>query len=156
MPRYEYSPLLYGWDSTRILRLRPHKDRNAPIQCDLIDFALASDSHRPHLYEALSYVWGSEEKPRSRLIGDKSLDVPENLYTALSYLRDPGFDRLLWVDAVCINQDDDDREKERHIQSMAKICSQATRVVVWLGETADQSDEVLEMIRVAGETANSQ
>jgi hypothetical protein len=54
----------------------------------------------------------------------------------------------LWIDAVCINQDNEE-EKEHQIQLMARIYSQANRLVVWLGETADDSDLALEEIRVA-------
>jgi hypothetical protein len=52
----------------------------------------------------------------------------------------------MWVDAVCIDQEND-QEKEHQIQLMAKIYGQASRVIVWLGEAADDSDQA---VRVAG------
>jgi hypothetical protein len=55
----------------------------------------------------------------------------------------------MWIDAVSINQKDD-REKEQQIQLMATIYGQANRVVVWLGEMADNSDQALQEIRNAG------
>jgi thiamine pyrophosphate-dependent acetolactate synthase large subunit-like protein len=59
-------------------------------------------------------------------------------------------ERILWVDAICINQHDND-EKGQQVQSMAKIYAKASRVIVWLGEAADNSDQALEAIRMAAE-----
>ena len=59
-------------------------------------------------------------------------------------------DRYLWIDAICINQDDND-EKGQQVQSMAKIFAKASRVIVWLGEAADNSNQALEVIRKAAE-----
>jgi Heterokaryon incompatibility protein (HET) len=39
-------------------------------------------------YEALSYVWGSEERPRTIYCNAAPLAVTENLHRALIYLRD--------------------------------------------------------------------
>lgn len=55
---------------------------------------------------------------------------------------------MLWIDAICINQEDDD-EKGQQVQSMAKIYAKASRVIVWLGEAAEDSDQALEEIRIA-------
>ncbi|RSL79400.1 hypothetical protein CEP51_007388 [Fusarium floridanum] len=144
---YCYSPLPEG--SIRLLRLLPHQDEHAPIQCQLFEFALAdSGSTRP--YEALSYVWGSETKPRSLSIDSYDLPVGENLYAALSHLRDCSLERIIWADAVCINQRDT-KEKGTQVQSMAKIYAKASGVIVWLGEATPDSCQALEEIRRAAE-----
>ncbi|RMJ04826.1 hypothetical protein CDV36_014510 [Fusarium kuroshium] len=49
---------------------------------------------------------------------------------ALKCLRNCSLDRIIWVDAICINQDDAE-ERGRQVQSMAKIYANASRVVVW-------------------------
>jgi hypothetical protein len=74
--------------------------------------------------------------------------VTENLHEALLRLRYRYVERIIWIDALCIHQEDE-REKEQQIQLMAKIYGQASRVVVWLGETADKSDQALRNIRHA-------
>jgi hypothetical protein len=102
-----------------------------------------------HSYEALSYVWGDLSRTRSIFLDDVQFGVTSNLYAALLQLRDHSFPRIIWIDAICINQSDDD-ERELQIQSMAKIYGNAKRVNVWLGEAADSSDEALEAIRTAG------
>jgi len=114
------------------------------------------DSGSTHPYESLSYVWGSENNKQLIYVDGDEMYVTANLHMALSHLRHCLLERILWVDAICINQADND-EKGRQVQLMAKIYSKASRVIVWLGESADNSDEALEVIRVAAykQPANS-
>jgi hypothetical protein len=148
MPRYCYSPLSSAGDSIRLLRLKPAKDKSADIHCELIEYAL-HDSSVIHLYEALSYVWGNSEKKLRVFMHSCSFNVTDNLYAALLELRNHTMKRTIWIDAMCINQDDQ-KEKEHQIQIMAKIYSQANVVIVWLREAAEFSDQVLEQILAAG------
>jgi hypothetical protein len=113
---------------------------------------LKESGQRTHPYDALSYVWGGEDKPRTISIGRHDVQVTENLYAALLRLRYRSFDRFLWVDAICINQENG-QEKEHQIQYMPKIYGLANCVIVWLGEAADDSNRALEEIRFAGEKA---
>jgi hypothetical protein len=136
-------------DSIRLLCLLPHEDKNARIQCQLFDYSLQESEKRTHPYDALSYVWGDSDNPQSISIGEHDLLVTVNLHKALSRLRHRSIARIIWVDAVCINQENE-KEKEQQIQFMAKIYGQANRVVVWLGETENDSDRALEKIRFAG------
>lgn len=147
---HSYRPL--SPDSIRLLRLLPSEERNAPIQCQLIDYSLQKPGRHP--YDALSYVWGSTDNPRFISVGKHDLPVTENLHKALSHLRYDKFERILWVDALCINQEDE-REKERQIPLMPRIYGQATSVIVWLGEAADNSDLAIEEIRAAGARASN-
>jgi hypothetical protein len=155
---HDYSPLSeHG--NIRLVRLLPHNDEKAPIQCQLFEYPLQELSQQPtHLYEALSYVWGSEEDKQPIYIqssGGKSdnssagnircLRVTTNLHAALSHIRDRFFDRVLWIDAICINQKDNE-EKGQQVQSMAKIYASANRVVVWLGEAASDTDGAFEVL----------
>lgn len=135
-------------DTIRLLRLLPHEDRTEPIQCQLFNYSLGDPDTRTHPYDALSYVWGDLDKHQSISISECILPVTVKLHEALSRLRYRSIERIIWVDAVCINQDND-QEKEKQIQLMAKIYGQASRVVVWLGETADNSDLAFETIRSA-------
>jgi hypothetical protein len=148
-----YRPLLPG--NIRLLRLLPNEDKNAPVQCQLFDYPLQESGKRMHLYEALSYAWGDLDNPCSIYIGEHDLPVTKNLHAPLSQLRNFSLERIIWVDAICIDQKNT-KEKEQQIQVMAKIYSQANRVLVWLGEAADNSDQALEEIRAAGgKAANS-
>ncbi|RYP04272.1 hypothetical protein DL764_004575 [Monosporascus ibericus] len=90
--------------SIRLLRLLPHEDENAGIQCQLFEYALQGLGDGARLYEALSYVWGSSSSHRSLSVNGNDIRVRENLHAALLRLRDPHFERIIWVDAICINQ----------------------------------------------------
>jgi hypothetical protein len=145
---YHYPPLLSGPGSIRLLRLQPHENENALIQCQLLDAALEEDG-RPHAFDALSYVWGKLNDLQSISIDGYDLRVGKQLHEALLRLRHRSSERLVWIDAICINQRDED-EKEQQIQLMARIYNQAKSVVVWLGEEAENSDRALEAIVLAG------
>ncbi|RSL51435.1 hypothetical protein CEP54_011426 [Fusarium duplospermum] len=129
---YLYSPL--PKDYIRLLWLMPHENKDAPIQCQLFDYLLPGSRGGTHLYEALSYVWGSPEKTQSIFTPTGCLVITENLHAALSRLRDGSLPRIVWADAVCINQDDTG-ERDRQVENMAKIYAKASRVIVWLEET---------------------
>ncbi|GLA22566.1 hypothetical protein AnigIFM63326_003482 [Aspergillus niger] len=147
MPVFEYSPLDQGPFSTRILSLLPSKDRAAPIECRLSNFSLRDDIAQE--YDALSYVWGNETDGQCNIsINNQAFSVRKNLHSALLRLRGSTFERTLWVDAICIDQSKVG-EKEKQIQNMARIYEQASQVMVWLGEEADDSTQALEAIRVA-------
>ena len=111
------------------------------------------------------YIWGSKKKPNSIIITDDQEDglqndgtelaVTQNLDAALSLLRHRQFARVLWVDAICIDQANK-KEKEHQIQFMPAIYARARSVLVWLGEAQDDSDRVLELIWAAGERPAAQ
>jgi hypothetical protein len=156
MYEYRYSPLSPKPNATRLLRLQPSKGEPENIKCELFEYTLRDSDAVNHPYEALSYVWGDGTKPKSITISDDqkrhgTLPVTENLYAALLRLRDHELPRTIWVDAICINQaeEDENHEKERQIQFMAGIYAKASRVIVWLGEA--DCDQALEAIRLAAE-----
>lgn len=132
---------------TRMLRLLPSPEPDAPIECQIFDYVLAPHTGG-HVYEALSYVWGDAGATVDISLNGSPSPVTENLHAALLHLRNVCLERIIWVDAVCINQKDEE-EKGRQIQYMASIYGYASSVVVWLGRSADGSDDALSSIRVA-------
>ncbi|KAL6831916.1 heterokaryon incompatibility domain-containing protein [Trichoderma camerunense] len=146
---YRYSPLL-GHRHIRLLRLLPDRNENAPLHSQLFDYPMLELGDGPHMYEALSYVWGSSQRPHILYIDEKSLPITANLYEVLLRLRDRMIERILWIDAVCIDQTSIE-ERGEQIQYMAEIYSKANRVIVWLGEAADNSDQALKSIRMAAD-----
>ncbi|OAK97632.1 HET-domain-containing protein [Phaeosphaeriaceae sp. SRC1lsM3a] len=144
MSTYTYQPLASAPHAIRLLRLLPNQDEAASICCELFEYSL--EGFHLYRYDALSYVWGNPDETLSVAIDGHRLDVTLNLYAALSRLRHHSFARLLWIDAICINQRDQS-EKEQQIQYMTTIYSQANFVIVWLGEAANDSDLACERIR---------
>lgn len=76
--------------------------------------------------------------------------IPPNLYDALEALRLASAPRHLWIDYICINQNDL-VEKATQIPLMADIYRTAQQVLVWLGPSADDSDHVMRTIRDCNE-----
>lgn len=154
MPRYKYFPLPTGSCIIRVLVLLPDTHDTSSINCQLINYSLPLTGNCYLPYEALSYVWGSESTPRYIFIDGLTVSVTDNLYAALLHLRDHQLSRMLWVDAVCINQQDN-QEKGYQIRLMPTIYSKASHVIVWLGKAADHSDRALDTIRLAAENTSS-
>ncbi|OJI81988.1 hypothetical protein ASPTUDRAFT_151353 [Aspergillus tubingensis CBS 134.48] len=136
-----------------MIRLLPNhdKDKDAEIECELFNYDLTSRSGADsHLYEALSYVWGSSTRSRTIKLNNCAFPVTENLYLALSRLRNRQLERTLWVDAICIDQSNRD-EKAKQIPLMRTIYAQAQHVIVWLGEAYENGDKALEALRCLAE-----
>lgn len=154
-----YRPLLPG--HIRLLHLQPANDLEEPLSGILEHVSI--DDHPA--YEALSYAWsgvhinkqeddnelleliyddehhfGTEHmQPGQISIDGVPLSTTWNLRDALRRLRGDSQPRALWIDAVCINQDDDD-EKSIQVAMMAKIYTLASQVAVWLGEDSPDGD----------------
>lgn len=97
----------------------------------------------PQRYVALSYVWGDTRRTTLIEVNGVLVRVTENLEAALQALRRK---RLLsqgyavWVDALCINQDDL-RERSEEVCRMRKIYKSASSIVSWLGEDKNGDGE---------------
>ncbi|KAK4118826.1 hypothetical protein N657DRAFT_684944 [Parathielavia appendiculata] len=122
----------------RLLRLIPHWDKTAPLQCSLFTSPILISGRASHSYEALSYVWGSPERTHYVCIDNCELPVTASLHGALSRLRDSLIEKIVWVDAIYIDQEDLG-ERENQVQCIAEIDAKASRVLVWLGEEKDDS-----------------
>lgn len=150
--RFSYTPLPVG--HIRLLRLCANADPAAQICCQLFNYPISRSTGGTHLYDAVSYVWGDHTKSHTIILAQEGptadLRVTRNLWDVLRHLRDESLDRVIWVDAVCINQSDD-MEKAVQIRRMTKIFSIASRVIVWLEEPGNGGDEALETLRVASE-----
>ncbi|CAN9258810.1 unnamed protein product [Alternaria alternata] len=119
--------------SARFLVLHPGSLHDK-IECHLMrpkDFA-PTYPDETFSYEALSYVWGQEEDPEFIVLCESRFAITRNLAEALRYLRYTDRGRVLWVDAICINQCDG-KEKEAQLLSMHWVYQSAKKVIAWLG-----------------------
>jgi hypothetical protein len=66
------------------------------------------------------------------MIENCSLPITKNAHEILSKFASTGKSRLLWIDAICINQDNDE-DKSQQVRLMREIYDTASRVIVWLG-----------------------
>ncbi|KAF4535920.1 Heterokaryon incompatibility protein [Lasiodiplodia theobromae] len=141
---YNYPRLLPEPSAIRLVVLLPSLEQHADIVCELCNSALSnivSDK-----YEALSYVWGDPNKRRPIIVSRKLFQATENLEAALRNLRHPTQPRVLWIDAICINQNDV-QERNEQVKLMGDIYRCARRVIVWLGPESDTSGAAFQLMR---------
>ncbi|KAH7308571.1 heterokaryon incompatibility protein-domain-containing protein [Stachybotrys elegans] len=115
----------------------------------------------PH-FEALSYAWDlhSSTSPIVATVDSDEdrdpdlnsanhtfhLQATPNLVSALRHLRLADSDRVLWVDAICIDQSNL-AERSSQVANMEHIYRMAHRVIIWLGPAADNSQLAMEKLR---------
>jgi hypothetical protein len=134
---YKYTPLL-SCEYIRLIHLLPTEDKNADLRC-------AITAHRRETapsYEAISYVWGEQVFDEIIRSTDGVLKITVSLAQALRHFRLKDQERCLWVDAVSINQLDDD-EKGHQVANMDQIYKKATKVLAWLGEGSDEVHQAM-------------
>lgn len=135
-----YEPIDSSKEEIRIIHLLPGEFDDT-INLELATVSLSSNP-TPQ-YDALSYVWGQEQCQTPAFVNGRPVIITSNLDIALRHFRDRYDEKILWVDAVCINQKDN-VEKGPQVQMMGQIYSKAAQVLVWLGPAADGSDELLD------------
>ncbi|EME78047.1 uncharacterized protein MYCFIDRAFT_168584, partial [Pseudocercospora fijiensis CIRAD86] len=167
IPSYQYEQLLRPTadvKQVRVVTLRHGETKDElVISISLQNIHPEAERHEIHAqkdYEALSYTWGSDTQPRRAITVQNGLEfahleIYENLFTILQTLRLSDRDRTLWIDAICINQDnasDQARlEKSWQIPMMHEVYDAASRVIIWLGPEADDSTFALAFLQLLGE-----
>ena len=92
-------------------------------------------------------MWGLPDTlGRFILISGKRFFVRGNLWLALIHLRHHSDKRLIWIDAVCVNQNDP-VERGYQIQQMRRVYEQAQSVQVWIGLEADNCGKSIDLLR---------
>lgn len=123
----------------RLLSICPSLNKSDEICCSLDTVNL---DDKPS-YLALSYTWDDKnEKRQDIMVNKKRTHVTPNLFSALKSFRSRKFSYLeelpIWVDALCINQDDE-KERVRQVQMMHTIYSQAAAVICLHGLAESES-----------------
>ncbi|KAI0376840.1 heterokaryon incompatibility protein-domain-containing protein [Hypomontagnella monticulosa] len=154
MAGYKYPPLPDGPGAKYIRLLTVHPgtgDTGIELEFSLKPVCIDNKPETP--YEALSYVWGSEEDPVEVQMlspdGKHLILITRNLAEALTHIRHPDRERIMWIDAVCINQSDN-AEKGRQVAFMGDVYEKAERAIIWLGPEADNSERGLEIVEEIG------
>lgn len=130
------------------LREVSREDDDIVVHPDLsLDFELRNASLNDKLnYTALSYVWGPPDPVKYITVNGKPFQVRANLACALRHFQYKDVAPAIWIDAICINQDDND-EKNHQIPHMAKIYSGARDVLIWLGPGREETYEFAQILR---------
>ena len=146
MTPYQYQPLDDEAEHIRLLYLLP-AETSADIRVNIVHTRLMKEDVPK--YEALSYAWGEIDTPEVIYVGQKgdvTMAVTRSLYQALPYLRYRDQRRVLWVDAICVDQQNL-KERGLQVERMGDIYSLAERVIVWLGLGDSNSVHAIQLLR---------
>jgi hypothetical protein len=126
---YQWQPL----DSTR--REIRVLDLDAGAEESLLRGCLrhvSMNALRKPQYETVSYAWGERTLVETILIGDKTMSIPASAASALRCMRLPEQNRTLWIDCICIDQDDN-LEKGQQVRLMADIYTSSICTLAFIG-----------------------
>ncbi|KAI1076592.1 heterokaryon incompatibility protein-domain-containing protein [Whalleya microplaca] len=130
---FSLHPLRQDKDEIRLIVLEPGASKD-PIRCTMKVVSLK----KQHKYEALSYHWGQKSGPNI-IVDENLIKIQANLFEALLTLRSVEFNRVLWIDALCINQRDDN-EKSWQVGLMGDIYQNSTKTTLFVGGGFEVSD----------------
>jgi hypothetical protein len=139
---FRYEEIQRNEKEIRLITLVASRDPQAPIHCSL---AHASLDRRPQ-YSALSYPWGDPSVREPIYLDGQPFQVTVNLVKALSAIRHYEEARVIWADAVCINQTDV-MEKNHQVALMGEIYKSASQVFLWLGLDDEDIQFVLPILK---------
>lgn len=159
MDRYQYKPLSPGGKQIRLVVVHPRvPSRPEEIRVTIFETPLEAESRLWSTFMALSYVWGDANNRRDLIVVDlkdemgadhltspKRLSVTANLMEALTHLPWPDKHSILWIDAICINQEDMD-ERAQQVKLMAEIYTSASHVLAWLGPPTHDSNLAMNLL----------
>jgi len=149
LKEYSYKKLAH-LRSIRLLKLQPASRRDQEIVCELIEKDLDDKKESKFEYEALSWSWGTgpwDEKIKIREADEAYMfTVAPSIVQALTALRQKRRVRVLWVDAICINQNEP-TEKNHQVPMMSSIYGSAKKVCIWLGEGDTDSRIAIDFIK---------
>jgi hypothetical protein len=125
----------------RLLVLHSGKPAD-PIRCDIVHVNILSHP----VYEAVSYTWATEngdcQLSETIIVGGRYISVTANCLYALWRLRKVDAPRTLWLDAISINQEDVS-ERNHQVGLMREIYSNASSVLIYIGELDVPTQEIL-------------
>lgn len=126
-----YQPLDIDRQEIRLVTLEPGEGPDN-FKCNLHVVSLLENP----IYEALSYTWGDERVTTTISLDNESFNATVNLAIALQHLRRADQQRVIWIDALCINQKDI-LERNAQVTIMGDIYRHAHEVIAWLGPAGE-------------------
>ena len=145
--RRMYQPLDLTADSIRVIHVLPGPEQSV-IRCTLQNTTIAETT-----YACLSYTWNPSSPEHMIEVEGCPLLVGDNLYQFLHAFRSCNVSlsldetselcKLLWIDAISINQNDS-QEKNHQVRQMGAIYHAAVEVIIWLGVLGPGLDQLFE------------
>jgi hypothetical protein len=114
-------------------------------------------------YQCLSYTWGPPRKSdagqarfehsRRFVLDGIEVSIKPNLDDALHHLRRLNICGPIWIDALCIDQEDIG-ERSQQVSKMDRIYANAYEVIIWLGTELPELASVIHTIQKIGVTSD--
>jgi hypothetical protein len=149
-----FLPLDTSKSQIRVATLHPRESADALIRVTLQAISLREEAP----FDALSWAWGDANDVRSILLNDKIWWSPKNLAVALENLQLETTHRILWIDALCINQSRTTAglaERAHQIGLMRHVYTKADHVLVWMGIEREYTEGVLTLLSDVADAAKS-
>jgi hypothetical protein len=105
-------------------------------------------------YKALSYTWGDCSLKSIISVNGKKLTITESLATALYHIRPKSESLKIWIDQICINQEDL-QEKTDQVRRMDRVYRNSDEALIWLGPAEDGSEAFMAVLNKLGAFAES-
>lgn len=125
----------------RLLRLLPGCLTD-PIYCTLRNHYI----YEAPEYEALSYCWGDQDIKYPVTCNSAEFLVTRNVHDALVALRHTTLPRILWIDQICIDQENL-LERSYQVGVMRFIYQNAVGTVIWLGPATPDTQRTITFIQ---------
>jgi hypothetical protein len=125
-----YRPLHSNLKEVRILQVAPGINDDI-VSCTLKNVSLLDDP-KPE-YETISYCWGPPRDLVSIMLDGRMVTVPPSSEAAVRRMRLSDKPRVLWIDAICIDQSSKS-ERSEQVAFMGMIYSSGERNLIYLGE----------------------
>lgn len=134
-----YTPLPASPPHIRVIELLPG---HGPLRYRLQTVLLQESN-----YETVSYRWTTAclDDPVIN-VNDQEITIRQSLAAALTRLRRPEAVRVLWVDALCINQNSN-AEKSDQVSKMREIYSSGSHNNIWLGAHDASTARAVEFVK---------
>lgn len=117
----------------RLLKVLPQSNADEAMVVEL--YVTSLESLEPFTY--LAYSWEENESPHPIRCNGVSMVTRRNVNSCLRQFRRQQWTQPLWIDALCINQEDADEMKQQ-IQLMTEISSRASSTILWLGQDSHE------------------
>jgi hypothetical protein len=122
LPSFQYQPLEPERQVFRLIRVQPQRP-GSPIEIQLWHSNISTE------YRCLSYMWGDQTERHEISLNGRAFRVGKNLYEFLDFATQEYIEVPLWIDAICIDQDNI-AERGHQVQRMGSIYSGAQEVLI--------------------------
>ncbi|XEV03017.1 hypothetical protein FSHL1_008304 [Fusarium sambucinum] len=148
MSAYTYKPV--SKSEIRLVVFKTSGPDEQQLEASIKNVTL--DPENPTTYTALSYCWGDAVERIEVPCDGEILSITKSLHEALAEITKSRQSEPLWIDQICINQEDI-AEKSEQVSKMNEIYDKAETVVAWLGPAVDNTELAIGFVKKVGDVA---